>query len=82
MFRGLRVEAKVVLYGLPFLGLWSATFYLGTFVGPTLAGVLVDNFGFKLTTMIYSTLFVGTLGLNLVEIIYHKISKRRHRESP
>jgi len=63
-------------------GLWSATFYLGTFVGPTLAGVLVDNFGFKLTTMIYSTLFVGTLGLNLVEIIYHKISKRRQRESP
>ena len=54
-------------------GMWSATFYLGTFIGPTLAGVLVDWYGFKFTSILYSALFVLAIALNIVEIIYKSI---------
>ena len=52
-----------------FEGMWSGTFYLGTFLGPTVAGVLVDSYGFKFTSMVYCFFFVGSLILNIVEII-------------
>ena len=32
-------------------GLWTATFALGAFIGPSVAGLLVDNFTFKYATM-------------------------------
>jgi MFS family permease len=34
-------------------GLWTSTFALGSFVGPSVAGILYDQVGFR-----YSTLFV------------------------
>ena len=33
-------------------GLWSSTFALGAFVGPSAAGILLDNFGFPWATML------------------------------
>ena len=34
-----------------YLGLWSSSVYLGAFLGPTIGGFLVDNFGFPNSTM-------------------------------
>jgi len=48
-------------YGL-ISGLWTSTFALGAFIGPTLAGILFDSIGFPL-----ATLFV--IGLHAIVII-------------
>ena len=37
--------------------MWSSSFYLGSFAGPTFSGILVDNFGFRWTTVLFFTLF-------------------------
>ena len=47
-------------YGL-ISGLWTSTFALGAFVGPTVAGILFDNIGFP-----WATLFV--IGAHIVVI--------------
>ena len=56
-------------------GLWTSTFALGAFVGPSAAGILFDNFGFRA-----STDFVIIINLLLVTIetfsIGHKFSHR------
>merc|ERR1712136_676024 len=33
-------------------GMWTSSFYLGNFVGPTLGGVLVDYYGFRTTCVV------------------------------
>ena len=39
-------------------GLWSGTLYLGGFLGPTVAGVLVDAYGFRTATILYWALYL------------------------
>ena len=57
-------------YGL-ISGLWTSTFALGAFIGPSIAGVLYDIVGFG-----YATLFVIVLSAIVVSKIkrktYHK----------
>ena len=38
------------------LGIWTASFYFGSFVGSTFGGVLVDQIGFDWTTTLLSAL--------------------------
>ncbi|EEB18798.1 Chromaffin granule amine transporter, putative [Pediculus humanus corporis] len=61
-------------YGL-ISGLWTSTFALGAFIGPSLGGILYDTIGFKNATMVVVTLnaFVGIL----VAVF---ISCRKHRQ--
>ena len=67
-------------------GLWSGTLYLGGFLGPTAAGVLVDAYGFRTATILYWALYllatvvdVGDLahnvknGHNMSNLAYQKI---------
>ena len=67
-------------------GLWSGTLYLGGFLGPTVAGVLVDAYGFRTATILYWALYllatvldVGDLahnvknGHNMSNLAYQKI---------
>lgn len=37
-------------YGL-ISGLWTSTFALGAFIGPSVAGILLDNIGFRNASM-------------------------------
>ena len=39
--------------------MWTASFYSGNFIGPTVAGFLVDAYGFEWTCVV----FVGAYGL-------------------
>ena len=48
-------------YGL-ISGLWTSTFALGAFIGPTIAGILFDSVGFP-----WGTLFI--LGIHILVII-------------
>ena len=53
-------------YGL-ISGLWTSTFALGAFIGPSLGGILYDTIGFKNATMVVVTLnaFVVSSRINL-----------------
>ena len=51
-------------------GMWSSSFYLGTFVGPTLGGVLVDACGFPWTTVIFFGFYCVTILLDMCQFIY------------
>ena len=44
-------EDNIETYGLV-SGLWTSTFALGAFVGPTLGGVMVQHLGFPLSTIL------------------------------
>ncbi|KOC69871.1 MFS-type transporter SLC18B1 [Habropoda laboriosa] len=49
-------------YGL-ISGLWTSTFALGAFIGPSVAGILLDNIGFRNSTMfiVFLHLLVGVV---------------------
>ncbi|XP_046442778.1 MFS-type transporter SLC18B1-like [Daphnia pulex] len=54
-------------------GLWTSTFALGAFVGPSLAGILFDQVGFR-----YSTLFVITTNALLgILVLFFLCCQRR-----
>lgn len=50
-------------------GLWSAAWYSSCFLGPTLAGILVDNLGFRQTTVILVCCFACILVIDFIELI-------------
>jgi len=61
-------------------GMWNATFALGTFIGPTLGGVLVDYCGFSFTAVVYTAFFACGLFLNVSEVIYYKFRWRAQED--
>ena len=40
------------------LGVWLSAFSLGNFLGPTIAGLLVDYMGFIATTLVFAGLYI------------------------
>ena len=52
---------------------WSASFYLGNFLGPTIGGVFVDYFGFRPTTF---TFFIVYLIMTMLDLGIGMISAR------
>ena len=50
--------------------MWSSTFYFGNFVGPTAAGFIVENYGFKSTTLIFFGLYVFIIILDFCQLAY------------
>ena len=54
-----------------YLGMWSASFYIGNFIGPTVAGFLVDAYGFKWTTMVFFGLYGFILLVDIFELTYN-----------
>lgn len=51
-------------YGL-ISGLWTSTFALGAFIGPSIAGILLDNIGFRNGSM-----FIVILHMLVVRMIH------------
>ena len=56
------------------LGLWTSTFALGAFIGPTVAGILFDNIGFPWGTLFVIGVHLVVLGLLLVVYIDMKLT--------
>lgn len=67
-------------------GIWSTSFYLGKFLGPTLAGISVDKYGFRTTTIWFFALLCGILVVDFFELIFSvrktrsKIKKEEYEE--
>ena len=38
--------------------MWTTSFYLGNFIGPTVGGVLVQELGFRTTTTVFCCVYV------------------------
>jgi len=57
-----------------FLGMWSSSYFCGAFVGPTLGGLLVQNFGFPATTVIFASVLCLVTLLDTVELAISKYS--------
>jgi hypothetical protein len=50
--------------------MWSSSFFLGNFVGPTVSGILVDNYGFRWTTVVFFVIYCINIGVDTLELIY------------
>ena len=50
--------------------MWSASFYLGNFVGPTVSGILVDAWGFKFTTVVLFVIFLLNVIVDCLELLF------------
>ena len=59
-------------------GMWSASFYIGNFIGPTVAGFLVDAYGFQWTTIVFFGLYGFILIVDICELSYNIIKSRTH----
>merc|ERR1712012_335787 len=55
-------------------GLWTSTFALGAFIGPTLAGILFDSVGFPYGTLLIIAIHIVVLGLLMVVYIDMKLN--------
>ena len=53
------------------LGMWSASFYIGNFIGPTAAGFLVDAYGFEWTTVVFFSFNCFILLVDIFELSFH-----------
>jgi MFS family permease len=60
------------------LGVWLSAFSLGNFVGPTLAGFLVQTQGFRGTTTIFFGLYALMIVIDLSEAFF--LSRRRQMQ--
>ncbi len=56
--------------------MWSSSFYLGSFAGPTFSGILVDYFGFRWTTMLYFCIFCIMIAVDAFELAFIKKATR------
>jgi len=52
-------------------GMWSASFYIGNFIGPTAAGFLVDAYGFEWTTVVFFSLYGFILLVDIFELSFN-----------
>ena len=51
--------------------MWSASFYIGNFIGPTAAGFLVDAYGFEWTTVVFFSLYGFILLVDIFELSFN-----------
>ena len=62
------------------LGLWLSGFSFGNFVGPTIAGALVQAKGFRFTTVVFFILYLMMLWIDAFEFIKMEIQERRQTQ--
>ena len=48
--------------------MWTSSFFLGNFLGPTLSGIFVDNFGFRSTTLGFFVMFTLNIMVDTMEL--------------
>ena len=61
------------------IGLWLSAFSLGNFVGPTIAGCLVQTEGFRVTTLVFFGLYSLMILIDIGEHI-HTLRRNRIRD--
>ena len=62
-------------------GTWTSSFYLGNFLGPTIAGLFVEKYGFRATTSAFVVLSSLMFFVNLAVLYYMiKVKPKKDRE--
>ena len=51
-------------------GTWATSFYLGNFIGPTLAGIITEQFGFRSMTLFFLGSFCITFIMDVIELSF------------
>jgi MFS family permease len=59
-----------------FAGMWSTSFYLGNFLGPTVSGFLVEAYGFRNSTVLFFSILLLILVIDVFELAYNVRMKR------
>ncbi len=54
-------------------GMWTFSFYLGSFVGPTFGGILVQHTSFAFSSEMFSAVFVFLAAVDVVSILLCRI---------
>jgi hypothetical protein len=61
-----------------FLGMWSFSFFLGNFLGPTLSGIFVEKYGFRSTTLFFFVVYSLNILIDSAELTYNvQVSKKK-----
>lgn len=58
-------------------GMWTSSSYLGMFLGPSIGGILIDNYGFQEAAFFFSCLFCVTLMIDFKEFLTHTRSRSK-----
>ena len=59
--------------------MWASSFYFGNFLGPTVAGILVDSIGFRRTSMVFFSLYLLMAAVDAAELAYRVAGQRKER---
>ena len=57
--------------------MWTSSSYLGMFLGPSIGGILIDNYGFQEAAFFFSCLFCVTLMIDFKEFLTHTRSRSK-----
>ncbi len=57
--------------------MWTTSFYLGNFIGPTMAGLLVEGSGFAVTSSIFMGVYMLMIVLDTTDFFLQKKSRQR-----
>ena len=60
-------------------GMWSGSFYLGNFLGPTVSGFLVEAYGFRQSTVVFFSILIVILVVDIFELAYNVKMKRSNK---
>ena len=63
----LLIKAKILTIS----GLWSSSWFLGAFLGPTVGGFLVERFGFANIAFMYVVFYIFTTFVGIAGVICH-----------
>lgn len=59
--------------------MWLASFYFGLFVGPTSAGIFVEAWGFKFTTLQFFVVYILSIIIDCLELFYQLRNSFKNR---
>ena len=62
------------------LGVWTLSFFLGSAVGSTLSGFLVDAYGFEWTTVVFFAIYCIMLVVDVFELLFN-VRQSMHQPS-
>ena len=57
-------------------GMWSTVFYFSNFLGPSVAGVLVENFGFRHTSSAFPVIYMVNLLIQMAEYLVSRCDNK------
>ena len=61
--------------------MWSFSFFLGNFLGPTLSGIFVEKYGFRSTTLFFFGVYCLNIIIDSLELAYNILVNKKKLKS-